>query len=66
MWLRGGEVPDEYVEDYNDLELCKLYSCTPAELDAQDYHRIQRHLTIENAVRRYDALDAEARSQRQS
>jgi hypothetical protein len=64
MWLRGGQVPDEYVRDANDLELCKLYHCTPRELDAQDYRRVQRHLTIENANRRYAQMDRNAKAKR--
>lgn len=57
MWLHGGQLPNEYVADSNDLELCKMYHCTPTELDKQDLWRIQRHLDIEAARRRYDKLN---------
>ena len=61
MWLNGGSVPEWIADDYNDLELCKLYHCTPAELDAQDHARIERHMAIESALRKYARLDEDTR-----
>jgi len=52
------------VEDYRDLELCKMYGCLPSELDAEDASRVMRHWRIDQAIERYHRLDAEARAKR--
>ncbi len=48
--------------EYTDLVLCRLYHCTPAELDEQDNERVMIHLALYNAEQKI----AEARRKTQT
>ena len=58
--MSQGKIPDWCAADHSDMTLCKMYGCTPTQLDEEDYHRTQRHLAIESGIRKYQ--EDEARS----
>jgi hypothetical protein len=66
--LSGGVVPAPYAEHYRDLQLCKLYSCTPSQLDEEPLWRVTLHQAIQGAVdswNRYEDKSAARKARRQ-
>lgn len=68
LWTKNGEAPPEYIE----LVLCRdVYHCTPAELDEQDWERVDTHLRlinteseVKNAQRQAEIDKAKAKRRR--
>ncbi|MBK8023520.1 MAG: hypothetical protein IPK19_19325 [Chloroflexi bacterium] len=34
-------------EEYHDYRACRLYACTPSQLDAEDDDRVRLHLAFQ-------------------
>jgi hypothetical protein len=45
-------------ETYIDFEMCRMYGCTPSELDEQDELRVEYHWHLFNEINRAKNIDA--------
>ncbi len=52
----GGRVPEPW--ELSEMVLCKLYGCTPSQLDQEDHERVQKHLIILDVMEELKALKA--------
>jgi hypothetical protein len=62
--MSQGRLPPAIVEDYRDLELCRMYHCTPSELDREDAGRVLRHWAIDQAIERWRGMEADSAARR--
>ena len=53
-------LPPDLTDDVAELELCKLFHCTPSQLDREDWHRINRLGAIHNTMERWRSEEAES------
>ncbi len=59
-----GTLPPAVTDDYRDLELCRMYHCTPSQLDREDASRVMRHWHIDRAIERWREMEADSAAKR--
>lgn len=59
-----GTLPPAVTEDYRDLELCRLFYCTPSQLDREDANRVMRLWHIDRAIERWREMEADSAAKR--
>ncbi len=64
LFMTQGKLPPEYVDDYRDMELCRMYHCTPSELDREDASRVMRHYAIDQAIEKWRGMEADSTASR--
>lgn len=59
--MGNGAFPDWITPVVWKLRACKMYGCTPTQLEREDYHTVVEHMEIENAEAWYQRENAKSR-----
>jgi len=57
-------VPDDLRDDLAELELCRLFNCTPSQLDREDWHRVNRLALLHSTMEKWRNLEAKSAANR--
>lgn len=58
--MRGGQIPDDLLDDVRTTEILDLWGGTPSMWDEEDKHEIDRLLAIKRAIGRWRVQEAKS------